>query len=270
MERAIVYKGKKVKFWDNGSGKVVVLLHGYLESSLSWGQFSISLAERYRVITLDLPGHGASETNGEIHTMEYMAGAVFEIISFLEINKVFLIGHSLGGYVAMAFLELYPEKLFGYCLFHSHPFADGAAAIEKRRREIQIAGAGKKNLMYPDNVTRMFADVNLIKFGSSLEKAKEIASHTPGEGIIAVLNGMIQRPSRAALFEKGVVPSLWLLGRMDNYINYETITKSLTLPVNASVVILEESGHLGFIEEEELSLSTLIEFINFAETQPRT
>jgi predicted alpha/beta-fold hydrolase len=84
------------------------------------------------------------------------------------------------------------------------------------------------------------------------------------------LNGMMQRPSRAQLFEKGVVQCLWLLGRKDNYINCDTITKSLTLPDNVTVVILEESGHLGFIEEEDRSLNTIVKFIDSSETQPRT
>ena len=246
MEREVVFNGKKIRYSDNGAGTTVVLLHGYLESSLSWQRFAEDLAISYRVLSVDLPGHGLSETDGEIHTMEYMAKGINKILSKSKIGKVFIVGHSLGGYVTLAFLDLFPEKLFGYCLFHSHPFADGPETIEKRNREIKVVKAGKKNLMYPDNVTKMYATVNLDKFAIELERSKEIASHTPGDGIIAVLNGMINRPSRALLFEKGVVPCLWLLGRMDNYINCESVTGKIKIPENASVVILEKIGTYGF------------------------
>jgi pimeloyl-ACP methyl ester carboxylesterase len=261
MGKRLEYNGKELKYNDNGSGKVIVLLHGYLEASQSWGQFAVKLANNYRVLAIDLPGHGLSETCGTIHTMEYMAKAVSFILDRLKIDHINLIGHSLGGYVALAFLELFPEKLDSICLFHSHPFPDGNETIEKRKREIQIVNAGKKNLMYPDNVTKMFADVNVIKFRTSLEYAKKIASCTPGDGIIAVLNGMMQRPSRTDLLEKGIVPFLWVLGRLDNYINCDAVTSKINLPDNAIVLILEESGHMGFIEEEDRSLKEVTRFI---------
>jgi pimeloyl-ACP methyl ester carboxylesterase len=89
--------------------------------------------------------------------MEFMATAVKSLVDSLDLNEVFVVGHSLGGYVTLAFLELFPEYLSGYCLFHSQPFADTPAALEKRRREIEIVKAGKKNMMYPDNVIKMFA-----------------------------------------------------------------------------------------------------------------
>jgi pimeloyl-ACP methyl ester carboxylesterase len=261
MENELEFNGKKLKYYDSGSGAVIVLLHGYLESSLSWGQFAVKLAENHRVLAIDLPGHGLSETNGEVHSMEYMANSIYFILSELKIEKVFIIGHSLGGYVALAFLDLFPEKLFGYSLFHSHPFADSKETIEKRIREIQIVRAGKKNMMYPDNVTKSFADVNIEKFAASLDRAKEIASRTSDDGIIAVLNGMMTRPSRASLAEKGIVPCLWILGKLDNYINLDTMIAKVALPANASVVILEKSGHVGFIEEEERSLQIVTRFI---------
>jgi pimeloyl-ACP methyl ester carboxylesterase len=174
---------------------------------------------------------------------------------------VLLTGHSLGGYVALAFLELYPGQLLGYCLFHSQPFPDTPEALEKRRREIEIVKMGKKNLMYPDNVTRMFATSNLEKFAAALQRSKEIASGIPGDGIIAVLNGMMVRPSRLSFMEEGRVPCLWILGSMDNYIPCDVIQSRVKLPQNAKTVILTRSGHMGFIEEEELSVKAVSEFV---------
>jgi len=256
------YSGGRIHYSDSGNGTVIVLLHGYLESSEVWNGFAEKLKSEFRIISVDLPGHGLSDVYGEVHSMEFMATAVKNLVDSLDLKKVFLLGHSMGGYVALAFLELFPEYLLGYCLFHSQPFADTPAALEKRRREIEIVKAGKKNMMYPDNIIRMFAPSNLEKFSDSLRKSKDIASQIPGEGITAVLNGMMIRPSRLSFMEDGKIPCLWILGLMDNYIPCNIIRANVNLPPNARVIVLKESGHLGFIEEEENSLRAITEFVN--------
>lgn len=256
------FKGGRIHFSDSGNGTPVVLLHGYLESSEVWNGFAEKLSSDFRVISVDLPGHGLSDVYGEVHGMEFMATGIKELIDYLEIKKVFLAGHSLGGYVTLAFLELFPDRLTGYCLFHSQPFSDPPAVIDKRKREIEIVKMGKKNLMYPDNVIRMFAVSNLEKFAGALQHSKDIASRIPGEGIIAVLNGMIERPSRLSFMEEGKVPFLWILGSMDSYIPCDLIQAKVKLPSNARVVVLANSGHMGFIEEEERSLEVIKEFVN--------
>ena len=115
-----------------------------------------SLHRKFRVIAVDLPGHGLSKVYSENHTMELMAGAVKGLLENLNINKYFLLVIRSGGYVALAFLELYPGMLKGYCLFHSHPFADIAETIEKREREIKIVRAAKKYLLYSENISQMY------------------------------------------------------------------------------------------------------------------
>lgn len=254
------FKGGKIYYYDSGKGTCIVLLHGYLESSEVWNNFAKKLASCFRVISVDLPGHGLSYIYGDTHSMEFMAEAIKELLDSLNIKKAVLAGHSLGGYVTLAFLDLYPEYLSGFCLFHSHPFADPPEVVEKRLREIDIVKAGKKDLIYPENVTRMFSPSNLEKFSGSLQQLKNIASRIPGDGIIAILNGMIIRPSRLILMEEGSVPCLWILGSMDSYIPCDLIQSKVSLPSNASVVVLRNSGHIGFIEEEDLSLKLISDF----------
>jgi pimeloyl-ACP methyl ester carboxylesterase len=261
MKKYIHYKGKKIFYTDEGSGTAIMLIHGYLESADVWNGFAGRLVKKFRVLTVDLPGHGQSDLYGNTHTMEFLAETLNAIISGVGIEKVILIGHSLGGYVALAFLELFPEKLSGYCLFHSHPFADTLESLHKREREIRIVEAGKKFLMYPDNVKKMYAAGNLEKFSVELELSKKIASRIPAAGIVAVLKGMMARPSRLSLMEQGRVPCLWILGSKDNYIQCEDIQKRVKLPGNAKVMILENSGHLGFIEEEEKTAEIVVSFI---------
>jgi pimeloyl-ACP methyl ester carboxylesterase len=107
----------------------------------------------------------------------------------------------------------------------------------------------------------MYADINLEKFSASLERSKKIAAGISAEGIVAVLKGMIARPSRLTLMEKGVVPCLWILGTMDNYVPVEEVSNKVDLPVNAELVILRNSGHLGFIEEEERAAAVITDFV---------
>jgi pimeloyl-ACP methyl ester carboxylesterase len=254
------FKDGKIHYTDSGKGDVIVLLHGYLESEEIWRNYAFKLSSNFRVIAIDLPGHGQSDVFSDIHTMEFMALAVKELLVSSGISKVFMVGHSMGGYVSLAFLESFPEYLSGYCLFHSHPLADAPETIEKRINDISIILAGKKDLLISDSISRMYSSSNLDKFDNELQLSNLIASRIPAAGIAAALGGMMSRPSRIDIVEKGKVPFLWILGALDNYINCEMIQQKIKLPPNAQVVILKNSGHMGFIEEEELSLEVIIQF----------
>ena len=256
-----INNGKRISYTDSPGGYPVVLIHGYLETSESWNGFKDKLAGHFRIIAVDLPGHGSSDLTSAIQTMEEMASSVKLLLDSLGIQRFFLIGHSLGGYVTLAFLEMFGDSLSGYCLFHSHPFPDTLEALEKRRSEISLALSGQKDLIYPDNILKMFADRNHTLFAAAIERARDIASEIPAEGIIAVLKGMMLRPSRLSFVEEGKVPFLWILGALDNYIDCKTMKTMVDMPGNAILVVLDRSGHMGFIEEQDRSVSIVREFI---------
>ena len=258
----ILWKNKKIRYETKGKGLPVVLLHGYLESLEIWNDFADGLAERFRVISIDLPGHGKSDTLGEIHTMELLAGAVEQVLAHEKIEKAFLTGHSLGGYVTLAFVEKYAERLSGFCLFHSHPLADSEETKENRKREISLVKEGKKHLICQTNIPKAFAEDNQGKYKDDIERAIGIARETPDEGIIAMLRGMMQRADRTGILEKPVVPGLWILGEKDQYIPYEKM-RSVVYPGDLiQVSPLKNSGHMGFIEEKENSLQIMTRFLN--------
>lgn len=260
MNTAVKYDGITVEYSDHGKGRTVVLLHGYLEAKEVWDPLRELLQTSYRVICIDLPGHGRSGVKGDTHTMEFLAGAVLEVIKSTGAGRVLLAGHSLGGYAALAFAEKYADMLAGYILFHSHPNADTPETVEKRRREITVVKAGKKDLMYPANISMMFAVQNLPVMKQQLERSKHIASMIEAEGIIAMLNGMMTRPARRYVVESGRVPLLWILGRHDRYFSPGKALAGIKIPDNAGVVILEASGHLGFVEETDLCLTHIDRF----------
>ena len=260
MNRTTQLGNIAVSYDETGKGRPLVFLHGYLEAKEVWKPLTEILSRAYRIITIDLPGHGSSGITGEVHTMEFIAEAVREVMRDAGTDRVIIIGHSLGGYAALAFAAMYPENLAGYVLFHSHPHADTPEAMEKRNREISLVRAGKKDLMYPGNVSMMFAEKNLGIMAEAVDRFKKIASANPGEGIIAMLNGMKARPSRKDVVERGMVPLLWILGRHDRYFSPGKAIGDTKLPMNAMVEILESSGHLGFIEETEKSARLIAGF----------
>lgn len=258
---SLSFKGGKISYNDSGKGSVIVLLHGYLESAEVWKNFSNALSSGFRIITIDLPGHGQSGVGNDINTMEFMASAVKDVIDDAGISKIFLIGHSMGGYVTLAFLELFSEYLTGYCLFHSHPLADVPEIIAKRKRDISFIEDGKKEQMIPQFIQKLYAAKNIDKLQSAFVRSLAIASKTDKGTIIADLKGMMARSDRAYLIEEGKVPFLWILGAMDSHIDYQAIQQKVRLPENAKVVVLKNSGHLGFIEEEDLSVKVLEDFV---------
>lgn len=260
MINCVRYEGIELSYSESGNGKPVVLLHGYLEAKSIWAPLIVILEKKFRVVAIDLPGHGDSGVASDTLTMEFMAGAVKAVTDSLDLENIVLVGHSLGGYVTLAFLELYPHQLAGYSLFHSHPHADSPETIQNRMREITVVRAGKKNIMYPGNITKMFAPKNIDDMSDAVKRSKQIASKTSARGIIAVLNGMIARPSRKTLLEKGTKPLLWVLGRHDQYFSAGTVLDSVKVPSNTQVIVLEQSGHLGFVEETKLSADIISNF----------
>jgi pimeloyl-ACP methyl ester carboxylesterase len=252
----------RIHYTDIGEGQVVVLIHGYLETSEVLSSFTNKLSEKFRVIAVDLPGHGKSENTEKVLTMELMASVIAKLVQNLNIKKIFLTGHSLGGYVTLAFVDMYPELLSGYCLLHSHPFSDDKGKVEKRNIEIGIVEKGKKDWFIPENISKLYATSNIRKFGEALKHSTEVALKVPDETIVAVLKGMILRSSRVTVMESGKVPLLWILGASDNLINCEEVQSKVKMPANAEIVVLKNSGHMGFIEEEERSVEIIYEYVN--------
>ncbi|MFR7708237.1 MAG: alpha/beta fold hydrolase [Alistipes inops] len=147
-EKFIMAGGCAVRVSDTLEGeRTVVLLHGYLESLDVWDRFTELLAPQVRVVAADLPGHGISEVKGEVHTMEFMADTVHAAMETLGIGRAVVVGHSMGGYVALEMLRKYPEAFAGLVLFHSTPNPDSEKKREDRLREIHLIEGGKKELI---------------------------------------------------------------------------------------------------------------------------
>ena len=257
MKKKIQYKNVDVVYKDRGEGVCIVLLHGYLETGEIWTGFDDRLIERFRVLIPDLPGHGQSGTWGKVHSMNDLAASLNAILDAENIEKIFLIGHSMGGYVTMAFADLFPEKLSGYALFHSTCFADSDEKRENRDREISLVLCRKKRQIINVNIPKGFADNHLETLKSEIDRAKSLALSNSEEGIVAILNGMKGRPDRTHVLKDPMIPLLLIGGMKDNYIPSEVFEKLVLLAPHASVLRLERSGHMGFIEEPEAAAGAI-------------
>ena len=262
MSNFLTIHNKKIHYIDIGQGDPIVLLHGYLESLSVWGNFAQQLSEKYRVIALDIPGHGKSEALAEKHSMKMLADCVYDALKLLKINQCLMIGHSMGGYITLMFHHLYPELLSGFSLFHSHPFADTEETRKNRMREIDLVKNGKKDILAKVNIPNAFAQKNLVDLKDEVDKSKAIAIQTSNKGIIANLHAMLNRPDFSDELDKTSKPFLLIAGKHDNYIPFDTIVPSIKFPENSTFCVLENSGHMGFVEEKEKSVVCIDRFLD--------
>ena len=247
---------------DSGVGeKCVVLLHGYLESMYVWDDFTSLLTPSVRVITVDIPGHGISEVKGEVHTMEMVADVLHDMLNSLGIEKVTMVGHSMGGYVSLAFCARYPEQLEGLVLLSSSPNPDTDEKKENRRREIALVRAGKKDALARVAPEAGFAEHNRRRLKSYIDDLVECVHITEDDGIVALLGGMMERKDQNEMLRKSTVKQLFILGKMDGYITLEVAEGIVAAHPQAQVAWLEQSGHMGFIEEPEACAEALLEFV---------
>lgn len=247
---------------DSGRGeRCVVLVHGYLESMYVWDDFVPLLTPHVRVVTVDVPGHGVSQVLGEVHTMEMMADVLHGMLDALDIGRATFVGHSMGGYISLAFCAKYPERMDGLVLLSSSPCPDDETKRENRRREIALVRAGKKDVLAHVAPETGFAVQNRERLKDYIEDLVEQVHVTEDEGIVALLGGMIARVDQNAMLRTSRVPQLFILGRHDNYIPVEAAERFVADNPQAQVVWLDASGHMGFIEEPERCAAAILGFV---------
>lgn len=263
MQQFIDFNKTKIHFDDRGSGQAVVLLHGFLESLEMWDHFSAELSDDFRVICIDLPGHGKSEVFNDGLTMEIMANWVKAVLDHLKVETCVMVGHSMGGYVTLEFAERYPERLRGFALFHSHASADTEEARVNRRRTINIVKLDKVGFI-KEFIPDLFAQENTVRFADKIELQQQRAVQTPPQGIIAALEAMGGRTGKTEFLQHADMPVLFIAGKEDKRIPIQKVMAQAILPAHAEVLIMDKVGHMGFIEAREKTMDMLRCFIRKA------
>jgi len=253
--KTLLYKNTKISYSDSGTGNTIVLLHGFLENKKMWKDYVDFFSEKYRVVTIDLLGHGESEPLGYVHEMEDNANAVNEVLEYLKIEKATIVGHSMGGYVGLAFAELYPKKIQKLVLLNSTSKEDSG---EKKLNRTRAIKAVKQNYVSFVSlaIANLFSENNRTRLAEEIEKVKTEALKTPLQGIIASQEGMKIRKDREWLLKENRFPVLLILGKKDPVLKYE---ESLSQIEDTTAELISfEDGHMSQIEnKEELKIALL-------------
>ena len=256
--KQIIYKNTKISFTDQGKGTAVVLLHGFLENKTMWDKYVSALSKNHRVITIDLLGHGETECLGYVHTMEDQADMIFAVLISLRIRKIVLVGHSMGGYVALAFAELYPDNVKGLFLLNSTSRADSDERKINRDRAIKAVKQNYTNFVRI-SITNLFSEDNRDVLAKEIEKVKLKALKTPLQGIVASLEGMKIRKDREVLLHFAPYPIQLVLGKKDGVLIYqETIDQIEGTKVELTTF---PDGHMSHIENEKELKIALLDFL---------
>ncbi|NJW54637.1 alpha/beta fold hydrolase, partial [Salinimicrobium oceani] len=172
------FQEKKIYYSVVGKGEATVLLHGFLESSKIWEEFLPEFSKHGKIITIDLPGHGRSEIVSEVHRMELMAEAVHEVFKATGVKKANFIGHSMGGYVGLAFMEKYPQLINDFMLLNSTPQADSEEKKENRDRSAELVEKNKKAYVSMA-IKNLLSPANSERFSDEVQDLIKEASHFP-------------------------------------------------------------------------------------------
>ena len=262
--RFIQYKNKSIHYRMIGKGRPVVLIHGFAEDGNIWKGLIKYLQNNFLLIVPDLPGSGKSEMlDGENVSIEDYAEVIKTILD-KELPKVsptggdlegaILIGHSMGGYITLAFAEKYPDLLNGFGLFHSSAFADDEEKKQTRRKAIDFIIAKGSHSFLKTSIPNLFAGKEHLK---EMEDLIEEGKNFKPEALIQYYHAMINRPDRTDVLKTFNKPVLFIIGEKDNAVPMQASLLQCHLPAIAHVHLLD-TGHMGMIERSDRS-SVIVE-----------
>ncbi|MBL7702667.1 MAG: alpha/beta hydrolase [Ferruginibacter sp.] len=249
-EKTFSYQSSQIFYQTIGSGKPLVLIHGFAEDGDVWKNQIEFLKDHFYLIIPDLPGSGKSQMINDM-SIEGMAESVKAILAEEKIETCAMAGHSMGGYITLAFAEKYPEYLSSIALVHSSAFADSEEKKNNRSKSIEFV---KKNGAYEflkavifDLFTETWATNNQQAVHRQIEKSKNFAD----EAVIAYYQAMINRPDRTHVLKTFNKPVLFIIGEHDKAVPFEQSMQQCYLPNISHIHILRNSAHMGMMEEAD-------------------
>ena len=257
----INFRGKNLYYLDESIGTPLVLIHGFCEDNTIWDSFVKLLPNDVRIIRPDLPGFGKSALPGGEISIDTYADAVYEILKKENIDKCLVIGHSMGGYTALAFAEQHPGMLTGMVLFHSSAFADDENKKQDRLRAIDFVTKNGVEVYIHEVYSKLFAPDYYSKNLQLILQLQKYAYRFSSKGIIAVLNAMRQRPDRTCILKNLASPVLFIIGKKDNAVPYEKSRQQIALANVSQLLILSDVAHMGMFEAPEESAKAIKEFM---------
>ncbi len=261
--KQFLFRNKKIFYQVGGSGMPVMLVHGFAEDHDVWKYQFKKLAERFFVIAPDLPGSGKSEALEAGVSLDDYADAL-KGIAEKEIghgNSFAMIGHSMGGYITLAFADRYPDKLNMFGLFSSTAYPDDDAKKEARKKGIGFIKNNGVGLFIETTTPNLFCDKTKNKRPQLTRKLITKYKEFFAGSLIQYYNAMMKRPDRIHVLHSFTKPVLFIIGKGDQLIPLNTALQQTFMPSVSFVTILQNAGHMGMWEEKKKSLLALEEFL---------
>lgn len=255
----IEWNGHALFYRSTGAGPCVVLLHGFGEDGAIWHNQWNEL-HGFRLLIPDLPGSGLSGMVPDL-TLEALADVIFNLLQHENIERCTFIGHSMGGYIALAFLEKYPQVVGGLGLFHSSAFADSDEKKEVRKKGIHFIEKQGAGIFLQTTIPNLYAPETKENKSDLVQTHINGVKGASGEALIAYYRAMMARPDRTMLLQQNKIPFLFVLGKHDTAVPLADGLAQAHLPQIAQVGLLEQSGHMGMVEQPDQSNELLQAFL---------
>lgn len=260
MKKEIIYKDHRIVYAVEGAGKPVMLVHGFGEDSSVWDSQVTFLKDHFQLILPDLPGTGGSAMVEDM-SMEGMAD-VLKAIADKETREPFtLIGHSMGGYITLAFAEKYADRLNGFGLFHSSAFADSEEKKATRQKGIEFIRQHGAFEFLKTATPNLFSPKTKDERPELIDKQIDsLRNFSPGS-LVSYYQAMMARPDRVTILKETALPVLFIIGEHDMAVPMADTLKQCHLPEKSYIHILSGSGHMGMLEETDKSNHALYEYL---------
>jgi pimeloyl-ACP methyl ester carboxylesterase len=247
-------------YHKSGSGYPIILLHGFGEDSRIWKNQVASLEQNYTCICPDIAGSGCSELQNPSISLDDLADFIQEILVKEQIEKTILLGHSMGGYIALAFVERFSTFLDGFGLIHSSAFADDETKKDTRRKAIRLIEQEGKVPFLKAMIPNLYSEASKVRIQEEINFHLTMALETSSISLIAYYNAMIARPDRTNCLKETTMPVLFVFGTDDNAIPIAQGLSQTAMPSFSQVEILEHVGHTSMLEASEKLNSILNSF----------
>jgi pimeloyl-ACP methyl ester carboxylesterase len=238
-----------------GEGPITVFLHGFLESSTMWEPLNLTELPGAKLL-IDLPGHGKSLLSdpSEIPSMKFMAAEVGRVLAFLKIDAYRVLGHSMGGYVALEIAANTPKgisKPSHITLLNSNCWSDTEAKQADRLRVARIAYTGKERFMN-EAIPNLFARPE--DFQKEIASLKQEAKAMTSEAIAYAALAMRTRTDYTSWVMENSSMVRFIHGALDRLVSVEELQQRLMPEADqaaAEIIILPNAGHMAHQEATE-------------------
>jgi pimeloyl-ACP methyl ester carboxylesterase len=227
--------------------KTLVLLHGHGVDDSIWDSIDASVNEYYTVVRPNISLFTFCKT------IEEYADELHRFLTNAVIEKFTLIGHSMGGYIALAFAEKYPEMLEGFGLFHSTAYADDESKKHQRNQTVDMLRNYGTEMFIKNTAANMYGERFKELYPDKIKEHILRFGKLPAEALITGINAMRDRKDRTAVLAAMTFPVLFIIGMQDKILPFESCISLSEYPKQSYPFILAEAGHMGMVERPDAS-----------------